>query len=439
MAGGARGARAGPGRPCSTAGSARPAQHRGQRPARCGPAGQRCSVRQSPARFGPAGQRCSVRQSPARFGPAVPGPVRPRRTALLGARRRRSHGSPPGGGGGQRERPVPPGGGEAAGAFRPPHPGRAAGLPAPAPVPPQLRSPALCTGTAQSPGNRRESLAFPRPREAPTGHGQPWHRDSRSSLSPAGGWAVTGPRQVTVEQGSSLALSCSYKPRYKLSFKYWSRKSSLMTSMIQTDGSEVTVTRDRVSIRDNHTANSFTVTLSSVTAGDAGWYSCGVKKVGIGRGHSTEVMVSAGKTGLEAKLPLNSPLAPLPPVQSQPSVIHLLLLLSIKVPVALAVIGGAAWVRSRGRSREQEMLQLLGASSSTRTRGCPPVPNPSEPQGRPPAPPAPTLPGPCLPSRPPRAGSCSAPGAAGPGKPRPLLAAPALHREGFGLQRASGC
>uniref|UniRef100_A0A8C5NKT6 Ig-like domain-containing protein n=1 Tax=Junco hyemalis TaxID=40217 RepID=A0A8C5NKT6_JUNHY len=108
-----------------------------------------------------------------------------------------------------------------------------------------------------------------------------------------GGWAVTGPRQVTVEQGSSLALSCSYKPRYKLSFKYWSRKSSLMTSMIQTDGSEVTVTRDRVSIRDNHTANSFTVTLSSVTAGDAGRYSCGVKKVGISRGHSTEVMVSA--------------------------------------------------------------------------------------------------------------------------------------------------
>ncbi|KAF2982978.1 hypothetical protein EK904_008788 [Melospiza melodia maxima] len=118
-----------------------------------------------------------------------------------------------------------------------------------------------------------------------------------------GGWAVTGPRQVTVEQGSSLALSCSYNPRYKLSFKYWSRKSSLVTSVIQTDGSEVTVTRDRVSIRDNHTANSFTVTLSRVTAGDAGRYSCGVKRVGLSRGHSTEVRVSAGKTGLEAKLP----------------------------------------------------------------------------------------------------------------------------------------
>ncbi|XP_063032161.1 protein CD300H-like [Melospiza melodia melodia] len=262
-----------------------------------------------------------------------------------------------------------------------------------------------------------------------------------------GGWAVTGPRQVTVEQGSSLALSCSYNPRYKLSFKYWSRKSSLVTSVIQTDGSEVTVTRDRVSIRDNHTANSFTVTLSRVTAGDAGRYSCGVKRVGTSRGHSTEVRVSAAAASNTTEKSNLSPLTtdPLcprgcgePPVLSQPSVIHLLLLLSIKVPVALAVIGGAAWVRGRGGSREQEMPQLSGASSSTSTRGCAPGPSPSEPQRRPPAPPAPALPGPRLPSRPPRAGSCSAPGTAGPGEPRPLLAAPALRREGFGLQGVAG-
>ncbi|XP_071308982.1 protein CD300H-like [Agelaius tricolor] len=265
-----------------------------------------------------------------------------------------------------------------------------------------------------------------------------------------GGWAVTGPKQVTVEQGSSLAVSCSYKPRYKLNSKYWCRKSSLwpcLTSIIRTDGSEVTVTQDRVSIRDNHTENSFTVTLSSVTPGDAGQYSCGVKKVGINRWHSTKVMVSAAvsNTTEDSNLsPLTTnPLCPRgcgePPVLSQPSVIHLLLLLSIKVPMALAVVAGAAWVRSRGRSRDQEILQLLEASSSTRTQGCPPIPNTSEPQGRPPAPLAPTLLGPCHPSRLPRAGSCSDPGTSGPGKPRPLLAAPALQREGFEVQRACVC
>ncbi|RMB92289.1 hypothetical protein DUI87_31401 [Hirundo rustica rustica] len=110
------------------------------------------------------------------------------------------------------------------------------------------------------------------------------------------GKAVTGPRLVTVEQGSSLSVSCSYKPRYKLSSKYWCLKSSLwycLTYIVRTNGSEATVTRDRVSIRDNHTANSFTVTLSSVTPGDAGQYSCGVKKkLGINHQHRIKVMVS---------------------------------------------------------------------------------------------------------------------------------------------------
>lgn len=129
---------------------------------------------------------------------------------------------------------------------------------------------------------------------------------------------MTGPKQVTVEQGSSLAVSCSYKPRYKLNSKYWCRKNFLQFCLtyIQTNGSEVTVTGDRVSIRDNHTAHAFTVTLSSVTLRDAGWYSCGVKrKLGINRWHSTKVTVSAGNTGLRAKLAVNFTLFPLPPPQ----------------------------------------------------------------------------------------------------------------------------
>ncbi|XP_062362542.1 protein CD300H-like [Cinclus cinclus] len=192
-----------------------------------------------------------------------------------------------------------------------------------------------------------------------------------------GGWAVTGPRQVTVEQGSSLAMSCSYKPHYKLNSKYWCRKNSswfCLTYIIQTNGSEVTVTQDRVSIRDDHTANSFTVTLSSVTLADAGWYSCGVKrKVGMKWWHSTKVMVSAAVSNTTEDSntsPLTTnPLCPRgcgePPELSQLSVI-LLLLLSIKVPTALAVVCGAVWVRSRGRSHDQENLQLLETSSSSR-------------------------------------------------------------------------
>ncbi|KAM8992269.1 LOW QUALITY PROTEIN: uncharacterized protein PRD47_015231 [Ara ararauna] len=119
-----------------------------------------------------------------------------------------------------------------------------------------------------------------------------------------GGWAVIGPTQVVVNQGSSLAVSCSYEPGYELYSKFWCRRGFLgfCICITHTDGSEVTVTQDRVSIRDNHTSCSFTVTLDHVTQEDAGWYSCGVeRKMWFSLKHSTEVMVSKGKARLGAK------------------------------------------------------------------------------------------------------------------------------------------
>lgn len=125
------------------------------------------------------------------------------------------------------------------------------------------------------------------------------------SLSPAGGWAVTGPMQVTAEQGGSLAVSCSYEPGYELYPKYWCRPGFLwfcFTYIVQTNGSEVMVTQGRVSIGDNHAARSFTVMLGGVMLGDADWYSCGLRRsLWFNLWHNTEVTVSAGKAGLGAK------------------------------------------------------------------------------------------------------------------------------------------
>lgn len=112
---------------------------------------------------------------------------------------------------------------------------------------------------------------------------------------------MTGPTQVTAKQGDSLTVSCSYKPGYELYPKYWCRPGFLwfcFTYIVQTNGSEVTVTQGGVSIRDDHRARSFTVTLGGVTPRDAGWYSCGVKeRLWFNPWHSTEVTVSAGKAG----------------------------------------------------------------------------------------------------------------------------------------------
>ncbi|KFZ54127.1 CMRF35-like molecule 8, partial [Antrostomus carolinensis] len=108
-----------------------------------------------------------------------------------------------------------------------------------------------------------------------------------------GSWAVTGPAQVTAEQGSSLTVSCSYEPGYELHSKYWCRPGFLWFcfTFAQTNGSEVTVTQGRVSIRDNHTTHSFTVTLDNVLPGDAGWYSCRVRRrLWFSLRHTVEVM-----------------------------------------------------------------------------------------------------------------------------------------------------
>ncbi|KAM6344547.1 CMRF35-like molecule 6 [Alca torda] len=311
-----------------------------------------------------------------------------------------------------------------------------------------------------------------------------------------GGWAVTGPAQVTAKQGDSLAVSCSYKPGYELYPKYWCRPGFLwfcFTYIAQTNGSEVTVTQGGVSIRDNHMARSFTVTLGGVTPRDAGWYSCGVKKrLWFNLWHSTEVTVSAADSTMTKpsdvhplatkplcsadceKLPgspqlresqeasggqvgwpvdVQVPQSPSPVPRpcssssivsfllprSQLSITHLLLFLSVKVPMALALACGVVWVRSRRRTCNGENLQPFEVTGSTGAPGSPPTPTTPEPQGHPAVPLPPTLPGLCHPSRTPHTGNCWGPGTSPSVKPWPLLAVPALERGGCGAQRACVC
>lgn len=114
-----------------------------------------------------------------------------------------------------------------------------------------------------------------------------------------------GPAQMTAEPGGSLTVSCSYKRGYKLYSENGCRRAFLFfcfTYITQTNGSEVTVTQGRVSIRDHHSARSFTMTLGSVKLEDAGWYFCRVMKSRwFSPQHITEVMVSTGKARLRSK------------------------------------------------------------------------------------------------------------------------------------------
>ncbi|XP_021270942.1 uncharacterized protein LOC110407508 [Numida meleagris] len=257
-------------------------------------------------------------------------------------------------------------------------------------------------------------------------------------------WAVLGPLQVTAHWGSSLSVSCSYQPGYRDHPKVWCKPrffKIFCTYMAQTNGSEAVVTQGRVSIRDNHTALTFVVTMSNVTPEDAGSYYCGVVKfLWHNQWHKTEVLVSEATAEASDARPLaKTPLSPTgceePPALSQLDVTLLLLLLSVKVPVILTLLCGAVWLKNRHRGCiTWENLQQSETSSSTGARGslAPQQPDPPAAPQHPAVPLPHALPG--LSHR-----SCSALVSSLPAKPQPLLVPPKLHKGRVGVQRSHVC
>uniref|UniRef100_A0A674J001 Ig-like domain-containing protein n=1 Tax=Terrapene triunguis TaxID=2587831 RepID=A0A674J001_9SAUR len=121
------------------------------------------------------------------------------------------------------------------------------------------------------------------------------------ALSLAGCWAVTGPGAVRGPPGGSVAVRCRYQTGYESYQKFWCREGGRWSCsnwfhIVETDGSEAEVTRDRVSIQDNHTQRVFTVTLENLAWADAGTYHCGVGRTGPDLRASVEVTVSPGKS-----------------------------------------------------------------------------------------------------------------------------------------------
>ncbi|XP_065419541.1 CMRF35-like molecule 5 isoform X1 [Chrysemys picta bellii] len=101
-----------------------------------------------------------------------------------------------------------------------------------------------------------------------------------------GCWAVapvTGPGAVSGPQGGSVAVRCGYRNGYEDYQKFWCRAERMFCSndsIFVNLRSEAEVKRGRVSIRDNHTLSTFTVTLENLTLADAGTYHCGVGSSG---------------------------------------------------------------------------------------------------------------------------------------------------------------
>uniref|UniRef100_K7F9B8 Ig-like domain-containing protein n=1 Tax=Pelodiscus sinensis TaxID=13735 RepID=K7F9B8_PELSI len=105
--------------------------------------------------------------------------------------------------------------------------------------------------------------------------------------------ALTTQGEVRGTLGGSVSVPCQYQKVYQGNPKYWCRGAewSTCSKVIETAGLEAEVKRGSVSIQDNHTLNTFTVTMENLTLGDAGTYWCGINKSGRDRNSRVNVMV----------------------------------------------------------------------------------------------------------------------------------------------------
>uniref|UniRef100_A0ABI8ADH7 Immunoglobulin V-set domain-containing protein n=1 Tax=Felis catus TaxID=9685 RepID=A0ABI8ADH7_FELCA len=93
--------------------------------------------------------------------------------------------------------------------------------------------------------------------------------------------------------GGTLTTSCVYCPGWE-SHKKWLCRGNDWDSckiLVKTTGSEQLVKRGRVSIQDNHSRHTFTMTLENLQWDDEDTYWCGIERTGIDIGYKFSAIV----------------------------------------------------------------------------------------------------------------------------------------------------
>ncbi|XP_012309199.2 CMRF35-like molecule 6 [Aotus nancymaae] len=214
-----------------------------------------------------------------------------------------------------------------------------------------------------------------------------WRPSALLLLLVPGCFTLSGPLTVAGPLGGSLSVHCEYEEKHRPLNKYWCR--ALWTipcdKIVETRESAGKVRNGRVSIRDHPANLSFTVTLENLTEDDAGAYWCGVDLLWF-RGFPyffihVEVSVfpaltttasspqsSMGTWGPSTKLPVHIWPSPTREDSSDPSPHpgsllsspHFLLLVFLKLPLLLSMLGAVLWVNRPQRSSRSRQSRPEG-------------------------------------------------------------------------------
>ncbi|KAM5309169.1 CMRF35-like molecule 6 [Glossophaga mutica] len=190
--------------------------------------------------------------------------------------------------------------------------------------------------------------------------------------------SLSGPRIVRGTVGGSLSVQCRYEEEFRGNKKYWCEGpcSRLVKSkIVETTESEREVRNGRVSIRDHPANLTFTVTMERLTEGDEGTYWCGIdvswpQRV-LDPNFKVDVIVSpapmptwkifTSTLGPPSSLPVTTLLSTTRPEtpdshqhpRSLLSSVHFLLLVFLKLPLFLSMVGAVLWVNRPQRGSGQ--------------------------------------------------------------------------------------
>ncbi|KAB0367268.1 hypothetical protein FD755_020592 [Muntiacus reevesi] len=199
-----------------------------------------------------------------------------------------------------------------------------------------------------------------------------WLPSALLLLQVPGCLSLSGPRSVTGIVGGSLSVECRYQEALVDNIKYWCKQPCVSPwKIVETRESEREVRRGRVSIRDRPASLTFTVTLKSLREEDAGMYGCGIYvpfsvdptfQVEVSVIPVTMTTTSPGRSTSTPESPTTLP-APTWSSVSGPEAtdpgqvhrpllgsVHFLLLVFLKVPLLLGMLGAILWVNRPLRS-----------------------------------------------------------------------------------------
>uniref|UniRef100_A0A0D9QX08 CD300 molecule like family member b n=1 Tax=Chlorocebus sabaeus TaxID=60711 RepID=A0A0D9QX08_CHLSB len=176
-----------------------------------------------------------------------------------------------------------------------------------------------------------------------------WLSPALLLLSLSGCFSIRGPVSVRAPEKGFVKVRCHYKRGWETHVKWWCRGARWVSCeiLIQTTGSEQEEKKDLVSIKDSHTDCTFTVTMEGLRQNDSNIYWCGIQRLGPDLGTQVQLTVDPGKNFLiYTTRPGSDHCVPFPRN-------HYMLLVFVKVPILLILVGAILWLKGSQRVPEE--------------------------------------------------------------------------------------